>query len=277
MPSLLAKSPPLSAAQKSKFQECLKIVREGIKTVFAVGLALKQIKDEELWSDDYDSFAHFADQECGLGKTRVYQLIEAAEVKESVSHSTIGGKIVNERQARELAQVPEEDRVKLLKKVAKEGPVTAEAIAEKRKELTEAEQAEADIKAAMEDQTKDVIVRDETGWKIPKPAQPYWARRKELLDLAAAISKVKVRVQKADEEKDLLYCGIPQRTILELESVYSALKSSAPYAVCTVCQGWGKQCSFCNSTGMVPKWRYETQGDTRVRAAREKQIEEGTA
>ncbi len=59
---------------------------------------------------DYPTFEDFCEKEYGISRSRAHRLIEAAEVKASVEMSHMGLKISNERQARALKDVPEEER-----------------------------------------------------------------------------------------------------------------------------------------------------------------------
>lgn len=65
------------------FNNIIKCVNAGQKASENVARILKAIKDDELWVDDYESFA-----DCiatfGIGKAQAYRVINAVEVKDSL-------------------------------------------------------------------------------------------------------------------------------------------------------------------------------------------------
>lgn len=65
------------------FNNIIKCINDGQKASEKVARVLKNIKDDELWVEDYESFA-----ECiatfGIGKAQAYRVINAVEVKDSL-------------------------------------------------------------------------------------------------------------------------------------------------------------------------------------------------
>lgn len=89
-----------------------------------------KVKDGELWRQGgYSGFEDWCQKKYGWSGKRGYQLASAELTLESLpaGNSTI---VENEAQARALAAVPKEQRIEVLKTVAKSGAVTAKRITE---------------------------------------------------------------------------------------------------------------------------------------------------
>ena len=110
---------------------------------------------------------------------------------------------------------------------------------------------------------------DDVGRVIPEPLRAIWARRGEFAGLLSALSEVKCVLQKAEKTKDPLFTDLSfQRTIIELDSVYHAVKFSIPYAVCGLCQGIG--CRLCGH-GLLNReqWNLNVPSETKAMIARQ--------
>jgi hypothetical protein len=100
-------------------------IEAGRKTFVEVGLALAEIRDSRLYRDEFNSFEEYCKNKWGFKKSYAYQLIESANVAESVSAIA---DIKTESQARELAKVSADKRAEVLER-AGDKP-TAKAIRE---------------------------------------------------------------------------------------------------------------------------------------------------
>lgn len=72
----------LDLKRGEKLHECTEIIKRAgenmMKSFYAAGVALKTVKDEELWKESYESFeSYFA--ELGFEKSRVYRAIQTVE------------------------------------------------------------------------------------------------------------------------------------------------------------------------------------------------------
>lgn len=77
----------------------------------------------------YSSWGAYWNKEFGQHKVTGYRLLEAAKTARALNGSVAHGQL-NERQARELARVPEEHRADVWETVQESGEVTAKAIRE---------------------------------------------------------------------------------------------------------------------------------------------------
>lgn len=120
--------PARRVVTRNRYDELKETIRTWLSDRFRVAEALKEIHAEKLYKKEYATFEEFCMDEYGIQRAHAYRLIEAADVKASVS--PIGDKITTESQARELAKLPVKQRVKVLRQVIAKGSVTAKAIRE---------------------------------------------------------------------------------------------------------------------------------------------------
>jgi len=99
----------LTDAECGALVECERAIERGLKTFVEVGRALAAIRDGQLYRTDYATFEAYCDERWTLSRPRAYQLIEAAAVV-STTVDTGYRPPSNERQARELARVPGDER-----------------------------------------------------------------------------------------------------------------------------------------------------------------------
>jgi hypothetical protein len=82
-------------------------IEQGLTTFVEVGSAIREIRDEKLYRDEYDTFEDYCRERWGWSKTHAYRHIEAANTLEVMS--PIGDTPKNEAQTRELAPLAKED------------------------------------------------------------------------------------------------------------------------------------------------------------------------
>ena len=106
------------------------VIERGLKAFFDVGNALLEIKNSQLYRNDYDTFEDYCRERWGFAKSYAYYQIGAAKVINNLS--TIVDKLPEtETQARPLAQLePEQQREVWLRviELAKNNKITAEFI-----------------------------------------------------------------------------------------------------------------------------------------------------
>lgn len=126
----------ITAPEADLLAFCERKIAAGFSTFCEVGDALLKIRDARLYRASHASFEDYCREKWGMTRRRADQLIEASAVVIGLASENHGSQITTERQARELAKVPESSRAEVLKQAAEAGPVTAKAIkeaAEKRK------------------------------------------------------------------------------------------------------------------------------------------------
>lgn len=114
---------PLADQEWRSLEKYEGIVRRNIGEFVAVGLALKEIRDNELYRETHTSFEGYCLARFDFGKAYGYRLIGAADVVEKLknSKSPIGDNLMpkTESQVRELIKLPDDQRITALKLAAK--------------------------------------------------------------------------------------------------------------------------------------------------------------
>lgn len=104
--------------------------------------------------------------------------------------------------------------------------------------------------------TPDYLV-DDLGRRIPEDRLPLWGRRQEVQDMLTALSRVRVALREAQDNRDPLFSEVPFSSALaHLDQAYNAVQVAKPYAVCAFCQGHG--CNACGQRGLLGKFRWDT-------------------
>ena len=240
----------LTVSEETRYEILKRKIKAGIDTAFGVGLALTEIRDNELYRADYDTFEEFCKTEYEIERRRAYQLIEAAEMK----MCTNGTQIENERQARALANVAPEDRKEVMDEVKKGGKVTAAAIA-----------------AAAKKVKPKTIELDKEGHPIPDEIMEDWNRAEGFSEMLRKISEVRCALQKGFDAGDIVFAELTNGVIAETSSLYGTLKSVIPHSVCTTCQGHGrKKCSLCKGRGFISHFAYKMFVPEEIKVLRQK-------
>lgn len=117
--------------------------------------------------------------------------------------------------------------------------------------------------------TAQAAEKDETGWPVTKEAMPNWVRRNEPKELASYLNDVKRRLERAQEENDILFSRLNYSdTIAHITQTITALKSQAPYAICPTCQGRNvDKCGECKGIGLLSKhyWDFVPENIRKMR------------
>jgi hypothetical protein len=110
----------LTAPENSDLRRLEAVIEKGKQTFIDIGNALRQIRDQELYREKWTTFESYCEDRWEFKKSQAYRLIDASIVQEKLETSPMGDKLLvkNERQARELAKVPEEDWQEVLDDVA---------------------------------------------------------------------------------------------------------------------------------------------------------------
>lgn len=118
---------PLTTEEAAEYAECMAVVDDGMAGFVRVGNALLRISDKRLYRGEYSTFEEFCQKKYEMSASRAYQLARGAEVVNALPKES---QQIVESQARELAKVPAEKRLKVLKVAEAKGKVTAKTIKE---------------------------------------------------------------------------------------------------------------------------------------------------
>lgn len=101
-------SESLDRRQQRRLSQLEAVVRDGLQKFIEVGNALLEIRDERLYRERHATFEEYLRDRWNIGRSRGYQLIEAAAVSTVVDMAGLPAP-PNERQARELVPLLRED------------------------------------------------------------------------------------------------------------------------------------------------------------------------
>ncbi len=128
----------LTIEEKSRLRDCEKIISIGLHAFVEVGNALIEIRNQKLYRVNFQTFEHYCRERWQLKRQRAYEMMEAAEIVQSLhdSLSEISDKLPQkESHAAQLVKIPVEERPKVWKEIIDNceilhQPVTAKRIAE---------------------------------------------------------------------------------------------------------------------------------------------------
>lgn len=95
-------------AKASRRGELEAVIERGLQTFVEVGNAIREIRDSELYRDEYSGFEEYCRERWGWSIRRSQQMMIAAETA-SVVDTNHGSPLPSERHARELAPLAKED------------------------------------------------------------------------------------------------------------------------------------------------------------------------
>ena len=151
----------LVASESQRRDELEATITRGMASFIEVGLALAEIRSSRLYRDTHDTFEAYCKDKWEMGRSRVYQLVDAAGVVENVHH---GGQIPsNERQVRELTVLDDPDQQRQAWNMA-----TAQAEKEGRAVIAK------DVKRAVENVVSGLVEEEEEEEEetVEEPEQP---------------------------------------------------------------------------------------------------------
>ena len=225
-----------------KFEQ---VIEKGKQSFVEVGMALLQIRDRRLYRHKFETFEDYCQKRWGWTADYGRKLIAATSAVQGLTEKT-KTKVSTAGAARALVSVPEKERSAVVEKAASTGkPVTAKSINAARSAIVEAE----------------VILCDETGYKVPTELVILWQRGSEIQQLLTSITRVKSAVSNAQGDKDALYKEVNYSAVLaDLTNAYNGLNRAKPYAVCPKCSGRttiSKSCLMCGGRGIVSKLMWD--------------------
>ncbi len=98
----VASGDPLTPAEAKRYERLKAQFSKWYEDRFAAGEALRIIRDEDLFRQEYPTFDAFCAAEYDMVSRHANRLIEAWAVKASLSSRPMGLELTNERQARAL-------------------------------------------------------------------------------------------------------------------------------------------------------------------------------
>jgi hypothetical protein len=123
----------LNTDERKALKRCERVITKGAAEFIRVGLALREIRDHQLYRETHASFEAYCVAKFDFKRAHGYRLIEEATAVAELQMSPIGDTPLpqNEGQARELAAILAEMRVEVMRLAAKKAgrkPLTARLI-----------------------------------------------------------------------------------------------------------------------------------------------------
>jgi hypothetical protein len=219
-------------------ESCITTIRQFDKSRLLAEQALTKIRDKKLFRP-YNTLKEFCQRTFGWSDRRTQQVLAAEKVIASLPDKkrTI---VRTESQARELSQVPEEQRVEVLKEAKQHGEITAKSIKSAAKSVQNGNGATVEV--------------DSGGIVVPTTALPFWSRKSEVTDLINQIHAIKRKVE-AIPKDDPLYANAGLSGVAaDLKSAVGRLTGAIPAHVCPYCNGVKEKCRECHSTGVMSEY-----------------------
>lgn len=237
---------------KSELAKYEAVIERGMRTTIEVGLAMKAIRDGKLYKGQYESFEDYAKDRWECGRTRVYQLIEAAEVDSNLSKILDkSDRPKNDYQLREVAKAPIEMQAEVVKKAVEK------AAEENRKPTAK------DFKEAVKQVVGELVEEEaEEPKKEPPPAETHHPKQMAgpLMAHVKTLVQMLNDLKKRKDERGGEWIDV-QAISMQISALKYSLKSSIYYADCPSCKG--KRCEKCKQTGFLPELKSDVVNDSK--------------
>ncbi len=221
-------------------------IRQFDKSRLLAEQALTQIRDKKLYRP-YNTLKEFCQRTFGWSDRRTQQVLAAEKVIAALPYKK-RTMVRTERQARELSQVPEEQRVEVLNEVTKNGEISAESI----------RKAAEKTSSKVSGRNFDRLLTDVQGVVIPDASLPYWSRKTEITEIINQIHSIKRKVE-AIPKDDPLYANAGLSGVVgDLKSAINRLTGAVPAHVCPYCKGTVANCRQCRGTGVMSEYVWKT-------------------
>lgn len=242
----------LCAAERQELATLEQEIKDGLQHFVSVGNALARIRDKRLYREKFKTFEAYCGKTFRFTTGRARQLMRAAGVTDQVQADAAvkSGTIVpllvpNEGVARELAKVPESDRVDVLAAASEGG-----------KEPTAKDVRDAAAKQKASEPPPPV---DAEGRPVPDVAEvrDAFAAVARFRDICNRLSQLKTEILKlADSPAGTLIHR--QQVAADATNLRRELVAAQPHAVCPYCLAAKPKCSGCGGRGWVPRSLYES-------------------
>lgn len=140
----------LTRVEQTTLDDCEQRIERGLKTFVEVGTALAAIRDSKLYRGTHATFEDYCQERWSFSRVRAHQLASAADLALTMVNAGLP-EPGNERQARELAAVPEEDRADVWRDTVERtnGQPTAAAVRESAEQLRKQAAEQRDARALL--------------------------------------------------------------------------------------------------------------------------------
>jgi hypothetical protein len=245
------------------------VIEVGLKSFVSVGLALKKIREMQLYRDSDRNFDEYCQRRWNFTKRYGNLLIESAGVAKSENTPTAVVGTVSAAKA--LGRVPREQRAEVLEQAA---ATTSNHVSGKpaptASEITAAAPTPSWKPESFATQPEDIpddfvcppemIVFDSIGKLIPSQLRPVFQAAEDIGSEMQSVTMLKRSINARMGTAAAAHINTAV-VIRDLDNVREALKFSLPYAVCPLCESTGYQqghrCAGCRGSGVITETGYK--------------------
>ena len=236
----------------SRLQHLEEIIYSGIG---AVGEALTEIQQNELYLETHDSFEKYAEERWGFKRSQAYQLIKNAKTLDNVSSmlDVNTGKTLNNRQLTEIGKLPEEQQPQAVAEVfstcEQEGrkPTAKDFVkAVKSRKVDAVLEIPVSATVTETEEYEDVEDEDEP------PIDTSFADDSAAIAAAARELDRISRLLKSLAETPAGACLQWQQVDIALKGVKADINASIKWVDCPMCDCDGSKCNECRGIGWLP-------------------------
>jgi hypothetical protein len=150
----------LTETETALLAECELEISENLRSFRTLGKALATVRDGRLYRAHFATFEDYCEQKWGISRSHGNGLADAFRVVDALP-ADLSAVVDNERQARELAKVPESQRADVLNIVVKSGEkLTAAKIQQAAKAMTSTSSAPSEPKKISPDRFETIVARE---------------------------------------------------------------------------------------------------------------------
>lgn len=236
----------LTKAEEQKLAKCEKTIERGM---LDVGSALRQVRDDQLYRGTHKTFSAYLKDRWSWDRRRAYQLIEASEVVEKLCTMVHNSDLpTNERQARAIAQAPEDKQVEVLQKgnkiaASENRKPTAKDYEKAVEEVTTGESGDVEYDD-LDDDDEEISAPQKSKIELVMENAEVG---KQILNSIRQAKKLLKAVEEVPGTEELVS---KERSIrMHLENAESAVSVSIPKCECPRCKGKG--CPQCGNYGWI--------------------------
>jgi len=238
----------LQSSERERLLNLENEIQEDLKAIFRIGMNLLEIQNNKLWRDNYKSFEDYCNDRWQKGSNWARKMIKAVEVKEIVP-------IENEWQARQLTDLPDEDKVVVFDKALDEvGDPT----------MVTGSQLKRIKNTYLSEQNAEEHAEDKDHWESQKTGFKHLIE--DMDSCITSLNRVNRMIEAIAEQPDGLWVNVDEFRV-DMRNLKNNIKMATPHDFCPYCKGTGvgedgKPCPACRGLGWVPKSVWESAPDS---------------
>lgn len=221
--------------------------------------AMRAIHDEKLYREEFDSWEDYCKRRWNISRSNAYRLMEHGRIMDLLGDDTkclpLGD--ISERATREVASLPDEQKVEIIETVARESAaknngkpkVTAAAV---RQKVQEHEREPGDESEPGGADPVESIIRDELEREVPKHLRHHYEAAAQIKSVATKFDAIKREIKELVDLVGGVFIPLQQLEIA-IKETKALLAQSRYWTDCPRCKGKPKDgCDRCDGHGFLP-------------------------